>query len=234
MDRASTQDATAAMTLETSISETIFAPHTVFPRIGERLSFGLPMHAFDAAVMPSHGDHKLNPTFAAAALAAGARAAAVLVPLVAYADAVTVLLTQRASALRVHSGQIAFPGGKIDSGDTDPVAAALREAHEEIGLAETHIEPLGYLDPYQTRTGYRIMPVVARITPPFDLEINKAEVDRVFEVPLAFLMDEANHALQSAEWLGATRYFYAMPYGDYNIWGVTAGIVRNLYERLYS
>lgn len=171
---------------------------------------------------------------ALAALAAEARAAAVLVGLVAYPGEVRVLLTQRAAALRVHSGQIAFPGGKIEAHDESPVAAALREAHEEIGLESSCVAPLGYLDPYLTGTGFCIIPVVARVSPPLALELNREEVEDAFEAPFAFLMDAANHALETREFEGRMRQFYAMPFGERHIWGVTAGILRNLYERLYS
>jgi 8-oxo-dGTP pyrophosphatase MutT (NUDIX family) len=109
----------------------------------------------------------------------------------------------------------------------------LREAEEEIGLQRRHIEVLGCLDPYQTSTGFRILPVVALVRPPFDLVINAAEVEDAFETPLAFLMDAANHQRHQREWRGAQRQFYAMPYGTRYIWGATAGMIRNLYERLY-
>jgi 8-oxo-dGTP pyrophosphatase MutT (NUDIX family) len=162
-----------------------------------------------------------------------ARAAAVLVGLIAYPDEIRILLTQRAADLRVHAGQIAFPGGKIEAHDESPLAAALREAREEIGLDARHVEPLGYLEPYFTGTGFRIVPAVVKITPPMALVINPDEVEDYFEVPFAFLMDRANHALHTKEFEGVTRQFYAMPYGRRHIWGVTAGILRNLYERLY-
>jgi 8-oxo-dGTP pyrophosphatase MutT (NUDIX family) len=135
--------------------------------------------------------------------------------------------------MRSHSGQVAFPGGKIDDGET-PLAAALREAREEIGLAPRFVEPLGWLDPYLTGTGFRILALVAIVDPSFSLTINRDEVEDVFETPLSFLMNEANHQRQSREWQGRLRHFYAMPYQERYIWGATAGILRNLYERLYS
>ena len=187
-----------------------------------------PGDAFHPAA-PRHGDHVLNAGLAEAA----ARPAAVLVPMVAHARGLTILLTQRAAALRDHSGQIAFPGGKIDAGET-PLAAALREAFEEIGLGRHQITPLGYLDPYQTGTGFRIQPVVALVAPPFTLALDQREVESAFEVPLAFLMDIANHQRHSRHWNGAERFYYAMTHGERYIWGATAGILRNLYERLYS
>ncbi len=168
----------------------------------------------------------------AAALDA-ARPAAVLIGLIERPQGVTVLLTERATHLRSHSGQVAFPGGKIDPGE-DAVEAALREADEEIGLSRKHIEPFAALDPYLSGSGYRIMPVVAQIHPPFDLTINHEEVAETFEAPFAFVMDPANHQRQSREWNGAMRHFYAMPWESHYIWGVTAGILRNMYERLYA
>jgi 8-oxo-dGTP pyrophosphatase MutT (NUDIX family) len=162
------------------------------------------------------------------------RPAAVLVPVIAREDGATVLLTKRSEGLPQHSGQIAFPGGKIDPCDTSPIACALREAHEEIGLHTRHIEPVGYLDTYATGTGFRIFPVVAIVTPPFELTLNEGEVDDVFEVPMRFLMDPANHERHTREaHNGATRHFHAMPYGERFIWGATAGMLKNLYERLY-
>ena len=160
--------------------------------------------------------------------------AAVLIGLAAYPGEVRVILTQRTSSLRVHSGQIAFPGGKIDAADPSPIAAALREAEEEIGLDARHVEPLGTLDPHMTSTGFCIIPVVAKVAAPVTFRINPREVDEAFEVPFAFLMDSANHALHHQEIEGKMRHFHAMPYGARNIWGVTAGILRNLYERLYG
>jgi 8-oxo-dGTP pyrophosphatase MutT (NUDIX family) len=160
--------------------------------------------------------------------------AAVLVGLVAYPHEVRVLLTRRSAALRVHSGQIAFPGGRIEATDHSPIDAALREAREEIGLDPRHVEPLGVLGPCTTGTGFRIVPVVAQVTPPFSLEIDPREVEDTFEVPFRYLMNAANHALLEREMDGVSRTFYAMPYGERYIWGVTAGILRNLYERLYG
>jgi 8-oxo-dGTP pyrophosphatase MutT (NUDIX family) len=161
------------------------------------------------------------------------RAAAVLLPIINRPGGLTVLLTLRASDLRAHSGQVAFPGGKIDEGET-PQDAALREAKEEIGLAEQFVEPLGWLDPFFTGTGFRVAPLVALVEPSFVLTVNKLEVDEVFETPFAFLMDAANHRLEELEWQGQRRRYYAMPHEGRYIWGATAGILRNLYEKLFS
>jgi 8-oxo-dGTP pyrophosphatase MutT (NUDIX family) len=160
------------------------------------------------------------------------RPAAVLVPIVGREEP-TVLLTVRTTHLPDHAGQIAFPGGKIEASDETPLAAALRETGEEIGLEKQFIEPLGYLDLYMTALGYRIVPTIARVRPGFHLSLNRDEVDDTFEVPLAFLMEEANHQRHSREWKGMTRTYYAIPFGDRYIWGVTAGILRNLHERIY-
>lgn len=170
------------------------------------------------------GDHTVNE-------GPPARPAAVLVPIVAR-PVPMVLLTQRSSDMPDHSGQIAFPGGKIEVADATPLDAALREAEEEIGLSRQHVRPLGYLLPFLSRTGYLITPVVGLVTPPFELTINPREVTDAFEVPLAFLMDPRNHQKKSREFKGEQRHFYAMPFEDRYIWGITAGIIRNLWERL--
>jgi 8-oxo-dGTP pyrophosphatase MutT (NUDIX family) len=211
-----------------------FVPDSVFSLAAERFSLDPALASLDHGAVPVNGDHRLNPLSAPKFLPAQTRPAAVLVPLVAYPDEIKVVLTLRASALRDHSGQIAFPGGKIETWDASPTAAALREADEEIGLSGRHVTPIGYLDPYLTGTGFHIIPVVARVDPSYQLRINPAEVDEAFEVPFTFLMDEANHELRAREWKGVMRSFYAMIYGERNIWGATAGIIRNLYERLYT
>lgn len=158
------------------------------------------------------------------------RAAAVLAPIVAHEDGFTMLLTERATGLRAHSGQIAFPGGKVDPGET-LLETALREAEEEIGLDRALVEPLGWLDAYSTGTGFRIAPLVALVRPGFVLTINPREVADAFETPLDFLMDEANHQIHEREFGGRTRRFYAMPHNGRFIWGATAGMLRNLWER---
>ena len=158
--------------------------------------------------------------------------AAVLFPIVERDDGHTVLLTQRTAHLRDHAGQISFPGGRVEDDDPTPVDTALRETEEEIGLAREHVEILGFLPEYRTGTGFRVTPVVALVRPPFELAIDPFEVAEAFEVPLAFLLDPANHKRHSLHYRGALRHFFAMPYGDYFIWGATAGMIRSLADRL--
>jgi len=164
--------------------------------------------------------------------AAARRAAAVLVPIVARPGALTVLLTRRTAQLREHSGQVAFPGGGVEPHDGGPEATALRETEEEIGLAPQRVEVLGKLSDYHTRTGYRITPVVGLVQPPFELCLDAREVDTAFEVPLAFLLDPANHQRRAREYQGCTVHFYAMEWGGQLIWGATAGMLVNLYRHL--
>ena len=152
-------------------------------------------------------------------------AASVLFPIVLHEQGPTVLLTQRTDQLRDHPGQISFPGGRVEPGDLSAVDTALREAYEEIGLSPRYVEVIGFLPEYLTATGYRITPVVAFLTPPFSLRADPSEVAEVFEVPLAFLMNPANHERHSREYQGRTRHFFAMPYGRHYIWGATAGII---------
>ncbi|GLS14884.1 MULTISPECIES: CoA pyrophosphatase [Hydrogenophaga] len=165
--------------------------------------------------------------------------AAVLVPLV-QRDRLHLLLTLRTQHLSTHSGQIAFPGGKVDAEDADATAAALREAREEIGLPADHVEVLGTLPLYVTGSAFHITPVVALVRPGFALQPNPAEVDDVFEVPLDFLMDPVNHHRHAFDWEGGRREWYSMPYQEPSvggererfIWGATAGMLRNLYRLL--
>ena len=178
------------------------------------------------------GDHDLQPHPVPTPDESRAIPAAVLIPVVARREGPTVLLTQRSAALRSHSAQVAFPGGRVDAVDGSPVITALRETEEEIGLARDHVRVLGFLDAYLTGTGYRITPVVGLVAPPFDLTVNPQEVDEAFETPLSFLLDPANHKREGREWKGIYRTYYAMPFGDRYIWGATAGMIRNLYERL--
>lgn len=180
------------------------------------------------------GDHILNPEQGPYARSDGPpRDAAVLIGIRDTRDGPSVVLTERTRHLKSHAGQVAFPGGKIDPEDAGPVAAAFREANEEIGLPLSNAIHLGNLAPYLTGSGYRVVPVVARLEDPISFHPNPDEVDRVFEVPFSFLMDPANHLKRSLDWKGTRRYFYAMPFAGHNIWGVTAGIIRSLYETVY-
>lgn len=202
-----------------------------FDRARARLTLEVPQALTDPAALGARGDLDLNPALWERAGVSATKPAAVLVPIVDR-DEPTVILTIRTQELANHAGQVAFPGGKIDPEDESPVAAALREAKEEIGLPPVLVEPIGYLDLYLTFTGFRILPTVARVKPDFTLALNPREVTESFEVPLSFLMTPENHQRKSREWKGVTREFYAMPFENRYIWGVTAGILRNLYERI--
>jgi 8-oxo-dGTP pyrophosphatase MutT (NUDIX family) len=186
---------------------------------------------FDNRLEPPRSDYDLEPGRASGGLVKP-RASAVLVPIVARPKGLSVILIQRPETMAAHAGQISFPGGKVDEKDSSPVETALREAEEEIGLARTHVEVLGFLDCYQVGSGFRIVPVVGLVTPPFTLSVDTHEVIEAFEVPLAFLMDPGNHEKRSREMRGTTQWFYAMPYQDRFIWGATANMIRNLFERL--
>jgi len=179
---------------------------------------------------PIRGDHDLNPGMTPARTLTPA---AVLVGLVKRPEGLAVLLTQRTDHLHHHPGQISFPGGHKDPGDDSPEETALREAEEEVGLSRRHVEPIGRLGEYVTRTGFSVTPVVAFIEPPFDIIPDPFEVEEVFEVPLAFLLDPANHQRHSREFEGHMREFHAMSFRDYYIWGATAGMLINLYEVLH-
>jgi 8-oxo-dGTP pyrophosphatase MutT (NUDIX family) len=203
-----------------------------FDRARARLRFEIPPGLNDATIIPASGDPGNDRMLQIVAQERPIRPAAVLIPVVEHAKP-TVLLTQRAAHLNDHAGQISFPGGKIDATDASPLDAAVREAWEEIGLAREFIDPIGYLDLYGTAFGFRILPTLARVKPGFKLRINETEVDDAFEVPLAFLMDPANHQLHSKEFRGIERSYYAMPFAERYIWGATAGILRLLYERIY-
>ena len=181
-----------------------------------------------------HGDHCLSPGIIDPEAARLARAAAVLVPVVDRAEGAGVLLTKRSAHLRAHPGQIAFPGGRIDPEDRSVRDAALREAEEEIGLDRGLVRVIGYGDAYLSGSGFRIVPVVALVEPDHELSLNPAEVDEAFEVPLSWLMEPENHERRTREFRGGLRFAWAIAHGERTIWGVTAGIVRSLYERIYA
>lgn len=180
----------------------------------------------DHAVDPKWGSQQINrpPT----------RDAAVLVPLVDRVDGLSVLLTRRADHLSSHAGQVSFPGGRVEPHDHTPIETALRETEEEIGLSRSFVTIWGTLDRYRTGTNFSILPVVAHVAEGFDLTVDAGEVADTFEVPLTFFLDPTNHKKQSTVWQGQERSYYAMPYGGFFIWGATAGMLVNLYHRLYD
>jgi 8-oxo-dGTP pyrophosphatase MutT (NUDIX family) len=201
--------------------------------IEARLRHTLDDPQLNDAVDPAIGDFDLNPDMRQFVPADRAlRRAAVLVPIVDRPEGLSVLLTKRTEHLRNHAGQVSFPGGRIDPGDAGPVAAALREAREEIGLDPGFVTIVGFLDGYETGTGYHVTPVVGFLRPGFTLTPNPDEVAAAFEVPLEFLMNPKNRERHSRDYNGATRYFYAMPFGEHYIWGATAGMIVNLAMRL--
>jgi 8-oxo-dGTP pyrophosphatase MutT (NUDIX family) len=204
-----------------------------FSRAQERLTFAVPAALTNPDAVARPSAHSADPAvLAAIAAVRPIRPAAVLVPVVQRYEP-SVLLTERTPRLRDHGGEISFPGGKIDAGDAGPAAAALREAEEEIGLAPKFVEPIGYLDIHITPFGHRILPVLARVLPGFALRLNHDEVEHAFEVPLAVLMVSQNHKRETLEWNGFSLDSYAMQFGHRKIWGATAMILRNLYERVY-
>ena len=161
-------------------------------------------------------------------------AAAVLVPVILRETGLTILLTQRTSHLRDHAGQVSFPGGRSEEHDVSPEATALREAGEEVGLAASQVEILGRLPQYRTGTGFVVTPVVGLVTPPLNLKLDDFEVAEVFEPPLEFLLDQANHQRHSIEVRGVMREYWAMPWQGYYIWGATAGMLVTLHRLLHS
>ena len=184
----------------------------------------------DSADGRPRGDHDLNPEL----YEPGQELirAAVLVPIVVREAGLTLLLTQRTDHLNDHAGQVSFPGGRIDAGDSGPEAAALRETEEETGLPRERVRLIGRLDTYVIRTGFEVTPVVGLVTPPFDLAPDSFEVAEVFEVPLDFFLDPNNCERHTRRFEGKDRHFYAFPYGDHYIWGATAGMLINLAEVL--
>ncbi len=184
---------------------------------------------------PRRSDFDLNPGMDPArdALSDEKRPAAVLIPIIDRRPEATILLTQRTAHLRSHAGQISFPGGRMEEGDISPAHTALRETNEETGIEADFVDVIGFLESYQTSTGFRVAPAVGIVSAGFTLEPDSGEVEDVFEVPLRFLMCSQNHELHSRPWQGSRRYYYAMPYEDRYIWGATAGMLRNLYDWLY-
>lgn len=160
------------------------------------------------------------------------RPAGVLVPVIAGANGAEVLLTKRSSRLKHHPGQIAFPGGKQDEGDADVIAAALREAEEEVGLPRQHVQVLGTLPTHETVTGFLVTPVVGWIDATFDVVTEPGEVAEAFRVPLSHVMDATQFTIQSRRWRGTRRRYYTVPFGPYYIWGATARILRGLAQRM--
>jgi 8-oxo-dGTP pyrophosphatase MutT (NUDIX family) len=155
--------------------------------------------------------------------------AAVLVPLVNRPSGTTVLLTQRTADMPSHAGQIAFPGGRRQAEDADPTATALRETEEEVGIPPSFVDVVGSVDLYRTGTGFEITPVVGILSPGFTIRADPREVADVFEVPLGHFLDEVNHQIDSRQYQGRERRYYAMPYGERYIWGATAGMLKNLH-----
>jgi 8-oxo-dGTP pyrophosphatase MutT (NUDIX family) len=198
-------------------------------RLEERLSLSGGNHT-----VPQRGDFDLNPRMREEAPARVLRPAAVLIPIVERAQGLSVLFTRRADHLARHAGQVSFPGGRIGEDDDDAVAAALRETEEEVGLPRSFVDVRGELDRYETGTGFAIQPFVGLVREGFELRIDASEVAEAFEVPLTFLMDRGNHKQETAHWQGRERRYYAMQYERHYIWGATAGILVNLYERLYG
>ncbi|MEL6920517.1 MAG: CoA pyrophosphatase [Pseudomonadota bacterium] len=191
-------------------------------------------NAFASGTNAISGDHAINPDVADVLKSNATKDAAVLIGVQERGGEPHVLLTKRTKALRTHSGQIAFPGGRIDPQDASPEDAARRECEEETGIDRRSVSVIGRLPTYYSGSGYKIAPVLATVPKEVRLVPNPDEVDEIFFVPLGFLADPANHRIESREWNGKERFYYVMPYGDRHIWGVTAGIIRLMYESLYA
>lgn len=207
---------------------TAIGGHFQLPVLRERLRAKAGDIGIRRAGMRVRGDHDMNPDLVPRPPLVPA---AVLVPVIAHAGDLTVVLTRRSDHLNDHAGQVSFPGGRLEPEDPDAVAAALRESEEEIGLPPSAVEVIGRLDTYQTRTGYEVTPVVGIVTPPVAFRPDPFEVAEVFEVPLGFILDAANHRRQSRiDANGIERHFWVLPYERHYIWGATAGMLVNLYE----
>ncbi|WP_162652705.1 CoA pyrophosphatase [Lentilitoribacter sp. Alg239-R112] len=201
-----------------------------FAQLAKQDLLDLQSHDQDQLAM-AYGDHRLNPDLVHEFKLSDARAAAVLIAVTE--DGSDVILTKRTEALRKHSGQVAFAGGGIDETDVSAEAAAMREAHEEIGLEEHYIETVGRLPIYHTLTGFSVTPILAVVKDGYSLQANPHEVSEIFSVKLSELMNPQNHVQDSLIWQEKTRYYYTIKHDTHRIWGVTAGIIRTLYERLY-
>ena len=205
------------------------------PMAGRRSSPGTALVGTSVVPVPiedepaRRGDHDLNPDMLPTRTLVPA---AVLVGLVERQGGISILFTKRTPHLTDHAGQISFPGGRVDATDADAVAAALREAEEEVGLPRQQVEMIGRLDTYVTRTGFEVTPCVGFVTPPGLYKPDPFEVAEVFEVPLRFFLDPQSRKLESRIYQGTQRFFYAYPWGDYYIWGATAGMLNNLVEVL--
>ena len=199
------------------------APAELTPRLARALSLD----------SPGSSDFDLNPDVI---LPEGRRLreAAVLIAVREVGAGPRVILTKRSSRLKHHPGQIAFPGGKVDDGDDGPVAAALREAEEEVALPRAGVEVLGTLPRHETVTGYSVTPVLGLVREAFDPVPEIGEVAEIFEVPLAHITDPARFVVESRRWQGRLRHYYAVPWGPYYIWGATARILRGLAERMVA
>jgi 8-oxo-dGTP pyrophosphatase MutT (NUDIX family) len=203
-------------------------------KIAKAVSLELPSEQVLYSERGQGGDFQLNPVLLELHKNRNLPLATVLIGVVEYEEAPRVILTRRSENLKKHSGQVAFPGGKVDDTDPSPLDAVLRETEEEIGLTSGYIDIAGYLQTFETGSGFLVLPVVGYVRPGFELKINTEEVADVFEVPLNFLMNRENHNIKQDVWNGQLRSYYSMSHEQHHIWGVTAGILRNLSERAFD